>query len=71
MSQNNPKYTWSDEDVFLWANGSWCFRDELDCMGHLSDDYTVLVVDTPEWRKHFEEIEADFQEQKELLDAIY
>lgn len=62
---------YSGDDVFVWPDGSWCFRDEREDMCHLSDDCVVLVVDTPEWNKHFEEVEADFKEQQEILDAIF
>ena len=54
-----------DEDVCLWPDGTWCHFDELWEMSHYSDDYIVLVADTPEWHKHFEDIEADFREQEE------
>lgn len=38
------------EDIILWADGSWCFGDELLEMDHMSDDYQILMVDSEEWR---------------------
>lgn len=37
------------EDLIVWPNGAWCFRNELEEMTHLSDDYKVLESNTPEW----------------------
>jgi hypothetical protein len=41
---------WYLEDVALWPDGTWCFREELeDYRGFMSDDYTILKMDSPEW----------------------
>jgi hypothetical protein len=37
------------EDVILWPDGDWCYRDELEEYTHKSDDYAVLKADTFEW----------------------
>ncbi|QGH45257.1 SIR2 family NAD-dependent deacetylase [Bacteriophage Eos] len=39
----------SQEDIMLWADGTWCFRDELEEMTHMSDDYKVLLENSTEW----------------------
>lgn len=59
------------EDVIVWGDGTWCYFDELWEMDFMSEDYAILVVDSPEWFKHLGEIETDFKEQKELLDDVY
>ena len=37
------------EDVFLWPDGTWCYREDSYQYSYMSDDYEVLKVDTPEW----------------------
>lgn len=39
----------SNDDVVVWADGTWCFGDELSQMTHLSDDYYVLECGTDEY----------------------
>lgn len=39
------------EDVFLWPDGSWCYREEVEEYSHKSDDYKVLYFGTDEWYK--------------------
>lgn len=31
-------------DYCLWPDGTWCERDEVEEMNHMSDDYIVLSV---------------------------
>lgn len=38
----------SGEDIFVWADGSWCYRYEIHEYGHKSDDYEVLWYNTKE-----------------------
>ena len=45
------------DDVIVWEDGTWCYRCELWEMGHMSDDYTALFTETPEW-VYFMENEA-------------
>lgn len=37
------------DDVFVWPDGFWCFREEHSDDDSLSDDFEVLRVDTPEY----------------------
>ena len=37
------------EDIMLWADGTWCFRYELATMSHMSDDYETIICDTQRW----------------------
>lgn len=59
------------DDVFLWPEGTWCYRNELWEMDHMSDDYLILRVDSSAWIRFFEDIENDHREQEEILDANY
>ncbi len=38
-----------DADIMLWPEGTWCYRDELEGMTHMSDDYQVLLYGSEEW----------------------
>lgn len=38
------------EDICVWSDGTWCFREEVHSYTHMSDDYHVLFVDTPQWK---------------------
>ena len=49
------KIVFSQEDVILWPDGTWCYREDLPQMQWKSDDYRTV---TPE--------DVDFP--KELLD---
>lgn len=61
----------SPDDVFLWPEGTWCYRTELDEMGHMSDDHLLLRAGSPAWIRFFDDIENDDREQEEILDANY
>jgi hypothetical protein len=39
----------SSEDIFLWPDGAWCYREDAHCMSHRSDDYRVLPFESAEW----------------------
>ena len=39
----------SSDDVFRWPDGTWCYRYEHPEMSHMSDDFEVIRLDTPEW----------------------
>lgn len=42
--------TRSSEDVCVWADGTWCLREEVEeYMMFMSDDYRVIPVDSPEY----------------------
>lgn len=32
------------EIIYVWADGSWCEEDEIEGMGHMSDDYHIVEV---------------------------
>ena len=35
------------EDICLWADGTWCYWEELERMSHMSDDYELIAWDSP------------------------
>lgn len=39
----------SGDDILVWPDDTWCFRQFLDEYAHMSDDFRVIPVDTPEW----------------------
>lgn len=46
----------SNEVIHVWADGTWCYPDELSGMNHMSDDYQT--VDADEFMAKIEEEEA-------------
>lgn len=48
----------SSEDIMVWPDdmlgSTWCYRDELEEMNHMSDDYITLYVGSKAWIKHVE-----------------
>ena len=44
------------EDVFLWSDGTWCYRHELLDSSWLSDDYIVLEYGTERWDRFLMEV---------------
>lgn len=39
----------SGEDIMLWPDGTWCYRDEVAEFTHMSDDYEVVEAFTDRW----------------------
>lgn len=39
----------SVHDVCVWADGTACYRGDLQEYGWKSDDYLIIPFDTPEW----------------------
>lgn len=48
----------SKEDIIVWPDGTWCYREDLEQYSWMSDDYIVLPVDTPEHTAHLEAVES-------------
>lgn len=44
------------DDIFLWPDGTYATREDVELgeYSHMSDDYKVLFVDSPEWNDFFE-----------------
>lgn len=47
----------SCDDVMVWPDGTWCYRDDGADMRHHSDDYYVIPADTPEWERFINHIQ--------------
>lgn len=43
------------EDIFVWADGTWMFREDYGDSIWMSDDFCVIKVDSEEWEKFVEE----------------
>lgn len=43
------------EDIFLWSDGTWCYREEYydNEMQHMSDDFIIINIDTDEYNNFF------------------
>lgn len=40
------------EDIMLWPDGTWCYREDLeDYLSFLSDDFEVVPFGTPRWEQ--------------------
>lgn len=50
----------SRDDIFAWPDGTYCYRRELEEMTHMSDDWCVYYVDTPEFEEFCEAESAVF-----------
>lgn len=37
------------EEICLWADGTWCYWDQLIEYSYMSDDYTILKFGTEEY----------------------
>lgn len=44
----------SSQDIMLWPDGTWCFREELGDMVHMSDDYEIFYVGTMIYNDFYE-----------------
>lgn len=43
----------SPDDILVWPDGEWCYREELEDMGRSrSDDYVALPDGSVEWLAH-------------------
>ena len=40
-------------DLILWPDGTWCLYEQIHEYSHMSDDYTVVPADTPEYEEFF------------------
>jgi len=54
MKDKKDILTANMEDLFLWPDGSSCYRYELHEMSFKSDDFVVLKFGSPEYMAYFE-----------------
>lgn len=45
------------DDILLWADGTWCYRDELSEFSHMSDDWEVIPYGSHRWQAMHWELE--------------
>lgn len=45
------------DDIIVWPDKTWCYREELWKMDYMSDDFCVIYIDTPEHKAFLEENE--------------
>lgn len=50
-------YKQDSEDIFLWADGTSCYRYESEEMNHMSDDYIVLYYNSEGYNNFIKELE--------------
>ena len=43
------------DDVFVWPDGTWCYRYEKDEFHHMSDDYMVVFFGTKGYDEFFKD----------------
>jgi len=32
-------------ELYVWPDGTWCYVDEINEFGHMSDDYAKVICD--------------------------
>ena len=58
MKQKRDNKTLDIDDIFVWPDGTWCYRIERDDYLHMSDDlnsqnYSVVFFGTREYDEFF------------------
>ena len=43
------------EDIFLWADGTWCHRYSYEEYSWMSDDFRIISFDSEEYNKFMQE----------------
>jgi len=47
------------DDIMLWPDGEWCFREEIEeCGSHRSDDYEIIQTSDPRWLELTQELDS-------------
>lgn len=41
----------SPNDIFVWSDGTWCYREDYWEMTHMSDDFYVLFENNWDWEE--------------------
>lgn len=67
MKQKSDNKTADLEDVFVWPDGTWCYRYETDEMSHKSNDYIVIHFDEAKYQQFFEE---EVKELKKIVTGV-
>jgi len=56
MKQKEDDLTTDIHDVFLWPDGWWCFRYELNEVSNRSNDYKIIYFGSNESEEFFERL---------------
>ena len=54
MKHKHDNKTLDIEDIFVWPDGTWCYRYEKDEFAHMSDDCAIVAFGTKEYDEFFE-----------------
>ena len=57
VMKDNTDQEKDGEDIFLWSDGTNCYRYELSEMNHMSDDYIVLYYNSEGYLNFIKELE--------------
>lgn len=57
VMKDNTDQKNDNEDIFLWADGTNCYRYEIGEMNHMSDDYCVLYFGSDDYLNFIKELE--------------
>ncbi len=51
-----PNTFTADENICIWADGTWCFQGSVEEYHWMSDDYAVITPESKEFQDlmHFE-----------------
>jgi len=50
----------SKEDIILWSDNTWCYREELHEMNHMSDDFIIIPFGSLYYPDNITVIEPDY-----------
>ena len=67
MKQKSDNKTVDLEDVFVWPNGTWCYRYEAYEMTHKSDDFVVIHFGEVQYERFFEK---EVEELKKIITGV-
>ena len=42
-------YVPNNKDIFLWADGYWCYREDFYSQGRQTYTYRLVMTHTPQW----------------------
>lgn len=48
----------SKEDIMLWSDGTWCYREDLPEYQYMSDDFYVVSVSDPMYEDIHRDLDA-------------
>lgn len=64
VKQKADNRTVNLEDIFVWSDGTWCYRYEVCEMAHKSDDFVVIHFGEVRYERFFEK---EVEELKKII----